>query len=321
MKPGHLMALTERPTGAAGHGRRLRGAWKGTGWSVGSLRSAGLRLSGCTCLSLMYGISIPQGFDVFTDHATELLRPAASQDDFTDTQWSLVLTAGQTSSPGASAALEQLCRTYWYPLFAYVRRSGRSPHDSQDLVQEFFTHFLEQKHMRLADPNRGRFRSFLLVSLKRFLINEWSKANRAKRGNGRPLVSLEDEGAEERFAAESATNQEPDAFYDRQWAAVLLERAMSALRAELGRAGKLELFDRMKVYVWGERNSLPYAAMAGQLGMSEGAVKVAVHRLRRRYGELLRDEIARTVSAPLEVEEELRYLLAVIRSGFATVGT
>jgi DNA-directed RNA polymerase specialized sigma24 family protein len=171
--------------------------------------------------------------------------------------------------------------------------------------------------LRLADRRRGRFRTFLLTSLKHFLVNEWKRANRAKRGAGVPVISLDEALAESRFAAEQSPDRPPEAQYDRAWAAMLLERALSALRAEFEQAGKRQLFERLKCFVWGENSTLSYLAMARQLAMSEGAVKVAVHRLRHRYGQLLRAEIAHTVSTPVEVDEELRYLLAVIRSGLS----
>ena len=239
---------------------------------------------------------------------------------FATTQWSVVLRAGDDSSPASQSALEQLCATYWYPLYAYVRRQGRSPQDAQDLTQEFFARLLEREYLRLADRNRGRFRTFLLTSLKHFLINEWKKTNREKRGDGQKVLSLDEEITESRFAAEPAVDQPPDALYDRGWAAILLDRALTALRTEFEQSGKLELFDRLKVFVWGEKNALSYAAMAAQLDMTEGAVKVAVHRLRQRYGELLRAEVAQTVPSPAEVNEELRYLVSVIRDGLVKSG-
>lgn len=234
---------------------------------------------------------------------------------FTTTHWSVVVAAGQSSSPGAAEALERLCASYWYPLYAYVRRSGYTADDAKDLTQEFFARLLERKYLRLADPNRGRFRSFLLTSLKHFLVNEWKRANRAKRGAGIAVVSWDEALAESRFAAEPATDQPAEAGYDRAWAAMLMERALLALRAEFEQVGKLELFERLKACVWGERNAMSYAAMGEQVAMTEGAVKVAVHRLRHRYGQLLRSEIAQTVSTPVEADEELRYLFSVVRNG------
>ena len=239
---------------------------------------------------------------------------------FATTQWSAVLAAGETSSPASHRALELLCATYWYPLYAYVRRQGRSVEDAQDLTQAFFARLLERKDFRMADRNRGRFRTFLLSSFKHFLINDWKKENREKRGSGQKVLSLDEELAESRFAVEPVLEQPPDALYDRGWAAILLDRALVALRAEFDQAGKLEFFERLKVFVWGDKNALSYAAMAEQLGMTEGAVKVAVYRLRQRYGELLRAEVAQTVTTPVEVEEELRYLVSVIRNGLAISG-
>jgi RNA polymerase sigma-70 factor (ECF subfamily) len=239
---------------------------------------------------------------------------------FVTTHWSVVLHAGQKDSPQAVEALEELCRAYWYPLYAYVRRQGHDASDAQDLTQEFFARMLEQNYLKLADRGRGRFRTFLLTSVKHFLINEWKKTNRKKRGSGREILSLDHEMAESRFAIEPAVDQPPDALYDRGWAGILLDRALAALRAEFEQSGKLELFERLKVFVWGEKNAMSYGAMAEQLNMTETAVKVAVHRLRQRYGELLRAEIAQTVATPVEVEEELRYLVSVIRSELANPG-
>ena len=158
--------------------------------------------------------------------------------EFATTHWSVIVLAGGVESEDADKALEQLCRSYRYPLYAYVRRMGHGPHDAQDLVQEFFARFLERKYLQHADRNRGRFRTFLLSSLKNFLINEWNKANREKRGGGQMVVSLDEEMAESRFASELATDQPPDALYDRGWAGILLERAMAALRKEFELSGK-----------------------------------------------------------------------------------
>jgi RNA polymerase sigma-70 factor (ECF subfamily) len=233
--------------------------------------------------------------------------------EFTSTHWSVILLAGGGASEQADAALEQLCRTYWYPLYAYVRREGRAAEEAQDLVQEFFSRLLEHNYLRLADRSRGRFRSFLLISLKHFLINEWARANREKRGGGQRVLSLDEEMAESRFSAEPAIAQPADTLYDRSWAATLLDRALAALGVEFEQAGKLAMFERFKVYVVGEKNAMTYAEMARELSMSEVAVRVAVHRLRQRYAELLRNEVAQTVSTLAEVNEELRYLVSVIR--------
>ncbi len=252
--------------------------------------------------------------------ASEETSVAPNAQLFATTHWSAILMAGGDSSPVARRALEQLCHAYWYPLYAYVRRQGHNVEDAQDLTQEFFARLLEHKYLRLADRNRGRFRTFLLTSLQHFLINDWKKTNRDRRGGGQIVLSLDEEMAESRLAAEPALEQPPDALYDRGWAAVLMDRALTALRTEFEQAGKADLFDRLKVFVWGEKNALSYAAMAQQLGMTEGAVKVAVHRLRQRYGDLLRAEVAQTVTTAVEVEEELRHLASVIRAGLAFPG-
>jgi RNA polymerase sigma-70 factor (ECF subfamily) len=239
--------------------------------------------------------------------------------DFTTTHWTVVRQAAG-DSPQARAALETLAHRYWYPLYAYVRRNGHSPHDSQDLTQAFFARLLERGYLELADRNQGRFRTFLLASLKNFLINEWKRENRQRRGGGEKVLSLDEETAEMRLASEAFVEQPPDSLYDRGWAATLLERAMTALREEFEQSGKLDLLERLKVFVWGDKSALSYAEMAVQLNMTEGAVKVSVHRLRQRYGELLRAEVAQTVSTPDEVKEELTYLLSVIRDGLAKSG-
>lgn len=239
---------------------------------------------------------------------------------FATTNWSVVVRAGETPSSESQAALQTLCRAYWYPLYAYVRRVGQSPYDAQDSVQEFFARFLEHRHVRLANPARGRFRTFLLTSFRNFLINEWKQAKRRKRGSGQPAISWDEAQAESRFAGEPATGQPPDSLYDRGWAAMLLDRALAALRAEFEQAGKLAHFDRLKGCILGEKQSPSYAELAFALGMTEGAVRVAVHRLSKRFGELLRAEVAQTVSTPAEVNEELRYLVAVIRENHGAIG-
>jgi RNA polymerase sigma factor, sigma-70 family len=239
--------------------------------------------------------------------------------DFTTTHWTVVRQAAG-DSPQAIAALETLARAYWYPLYAYVRRNGKSQHDAQDLTQAFFARLLERGYIQHADRNQGRFRTFLLSSLKNFLFNERERENREKRGGGQKVLSLDEETAETRLALEPFVEQPPDSLYDRGWAATLLERALTSLRAEFEQSGKLDLYERLKVFVWGDKSALSYAEMGVQLCMTEGAVKVSVHRLRQRYGELLRAEVAQTVSTPEEVNEELRYLVSVIRDGLAKSG-
>lgn len=236
--------------------------------------------------------------------------PAAAQ--FATTHWSVVLRAGQDSAGESQEALETLCRGYWYPLYAYVRRRGHGPHDAQDLTQEFFARFLELKYLQLADPNRGRFRTFLLTSLKHFLINEWKQANRQKRGGGQQVVSLDAEATETRFQSEPADERSPDKAFERRWAMVLLDRVLDRLQHEFATAARGHLFDELKSTLTGEDNESSYAAVGRRLGMTESNVKVAVHRLRRRYRELLREEIARTVEDPAAVDEEMRDLFAAL---------
>ena len=231
---------------------------------------------------------------------------------FATTQWSAVLTAGEDSSPEAHWALEQLCATYWYPLYAYVRRQGHSVEDAQDLTQEFFARLLEQKYLRLADRTRGRFRTFLLTSLKHFLINEWNKANREKRGGGRQIISLDAEKTETRFRSEPADNRSPDKAFARRWAMVVLDRVLDQLQVEQLSAGQGQLFDELKFSLTGLETGSSYAEIALRLGMAEGNLKVIVHRLRRRYRELLREEIARTVDGPKAIDEEIRELFAAL---------
>jgi len=245
---------------------------------------------------------------------------ARNNGHFATTQWTAVVAAGADSSPEARRALEQICANYWYPLYAHVRRNGHNPHDAQDLTQEFFARLIERNYLQHADPHQGRFRTFLLTSLKRFLVNDWKRAHRQKRGNGHKASSLDETQSESRFAAEPALTQPPDTLYDRGWAHTILDRAMTALRAEWVQAGKLALFDRLKVIAWGESSMLPYAVLGTELGMTEDALKTAVHRLRRRYRELVRAEVALTVSSPDEVDEELRYLLSVIRDARTNFG-
>jgi RNA polymerase sigma-70 factor (ECF subfamily) len=237
---------------------------------------------------------------------------SASPGVFATTHWSVVLAAGHSSVAGAQEALETLCRAYWYPLYVYVRRQGQSPHDAQDLTQEFFARLLEKKYLRLADPDRGKFRAFLLKSLKHFLVNEWEKARTRKRGGGQCVIPLDADIAEGRYAAEPAQALTLDQVYEKRWAVTLIEGVLARLRESYTAAGRLLVFETLKGFIWGEQATLAYATMAPQLGLTEGAVKVAVHRLRSRYREFLREEIAKTVATPGEVDEELQHLITVL---------
>jgi RNA polymerase sigma-70 factor (ECF subfamily) len=230
---------------------------------------------------------------------------------FASTHWSVVLAAAQSDPQRAAAALEQLCRTYWRPLYAFVRRHNHSPAEAEDLTQAFFARFLQENRVARADPNRGRFRSFLLVSLKNFLANESAKAHAAKRGGGQAIISLDGREAEEQALAEIAQGLPPDQAYEKRWATTLLDTVLARLRADYVAVGKTPVFEALKDHLWGER-SVTHAELGAQLGLSDGASRVAVHRLRARYRELLRLEVASTVEKPEEVEEELRYLISVV---------
>jgi RNA polymerase sigma factor (sigma-70 family) len=232
---------------------------------------------------------------------------------FATTHWSVVLAAGRADSPEAAQALGQLCQTYWYPLYAFVRRQGYTACDAEDLIQEFFARFLAKEYFGQADPKLGRLRSFLLACLKHFLSEQWRQAGRLKRGGGQTLVSWDSLTVEERYRSEPADPLTPEMVFDRRWALTLLEQTLTRLGEEQLAAGKGEVFAGLKDYLWGEGSLAGYAEVAARLGMTEGALKVAVHRLRQRYRELLREEVAHTVGVADEIDEELRYLVSVIR--------
>jgi len=231
---------------------------------------------------------------------------------FVTTRWSAVAAAGQDDSPRAHVALENLCQTYWYPLYAYVRRTGKSPEDAKDLTQAFFAVLLAHNSIAKVDRERGRFRSFLLAALKNFLVNEWEKSRALKRGGAMHFVPLQFDTAETRYAQPIAPGDTPDRAFDRQWALALLDAVLNRLRQEYSKAGKDHLFAGLKETLSGGRSDIPYRDMASRLGMSEGAVKVAAHRLRHRYRDLLREEIASTLADTGDVEAELRELFAAL---------
>lgn len=231
---------------------------------------------------------------------------------FATTHWSVVLAAGQDDSAPAQGALETLCCGYWYPIYVYVRRKGHGPDDAKDLTQEFFSQLIAKEHLRLADREKGKFRTFLLATLDYFLAREWSRAHRQKRGGQFMFISLDQETPEERYRLEPADNDTPEKKFLRQWAMTVLKQTMSALESECEASGKGALFREVKNLLSGERDGSAYAGIGQRLAMAEGTVRVAVHRLRQRYGELLRSEIAQTVGGPQEVEDEMRYLLRVL---------
>jgi RNA polymerase sigma-70 factor (ECF subfamily) len=231
---------------------------------------------------------------------------------FGTTHWSVVLAAGRSDTTRAREALGRLCQSYWYPLYAYVRRRGHPTHDAQDLTQEFFARFLERQSVAAADPERGRFRSFILTAMNHFLISEWNKARAQKRGGDRQIFSMELAVAEERFNQEPADNATPEKLFERQWALTLLNEVLNRLEDEYRGAGKNDVFLALKETLTGTRESQPYEGLAAKLGMNEGAIKVAVHRLRRRYRELIRAEIASTLDFSQDIDEEMRHLFSAL---------
>jgi RNA polymerase sigma-70 factor (ECF subfamily) len=231
---------------------------------------------------------------------------------FVTTHWSVVLQAGREFSPEAQDALESLCKSYRYPLYVHVRRLGWGPEDAEDLTQQFLARFIGRKYLQLADPGRGRFRSFLLTSLKNFLADEWDKLRAQKRGGGQAVISWDGVEPEERYRLEPAEGLTPDLIYEKRWAGVLLDGVLTQLGHDYDQAGRGTEFNRLKNFVWGDGDGGTYAEVAVHLNMQENAVKTAVHRLRKRFREQLRLEVGRTVSSPEEVDEELRHLRALL---------
>jgi RNA polymerase sigma-70 factor (ECF subfamily) len=228
------------------------------------------------------------------------------------THWSLVLAAVDADDVRGRKALARLCQVYWYPLYAFVRRQGHDPHDAQDLTQDFFTQLLEKDYLGDVDRSKGKFRSFLLTALKHFLSKEWARAKTLKRGGGRAFVPLDTLSAEDRYRREPEDNATPDRLFERRWALTLLDRVLTRLGEEYEAMGKQTLFAHLQGCLTGDRKSLPYAEIAATMGMTEGAVKVAVHRLRQHYRGVLRDEIAQTVVDPAEIDDEIRQLFSAL---------
>jgi RNA polymerase sigma-70 factor (ECF subfamily) len=233
---------------------------------------------------------------------------SARGDVFATTHWTVVLAAGKRGSPDSQHALEELCRTYWFPLYAYVRRRGHSREDAEDLTQTFFTRLLAKNFLKGVDGEKGKFRAFLLAALKHFLANEWDKAQRQKRGGGAAHLSLDWRTADTRFQVEAQNEPSPDKAFDREWALALLAKVIGRLQSECVADGKAKLFDALKIFLTAEKSERSYAAAAKVLGMDETAARVAAHRLRKRYRRLLRDEIANTLSDAALVDEEMRAL-------------
>jgi len=234
---------------------------------------------------------------------------AAPRDYFATTHWTAVLAAGRRKSPQADQALEGLCRTYWYPLYAYVRRQGHAHEDAEDLAQAFFARLLEKNYLEGLSSEKGKFRAFLLASLKHFLANEWDKSQRQKRGGGITPISLDWQDADTRYQIEPADRLSPDRLYDRAGAVTVLERVITRLANECATDGKTGLFNQLRPFLMADLEAIPYAQAAAALAMTESAVRVAVHRLRRRYRELLREEISQTLSDPAQAAEEIKTLL------------
>ena len=239
--------------------------------------------------------------------------PAGTRENaqFTTTHWNVVLAAGGPESPEARQALERLCQSYWYPLYAYLRRNGKSEADAKDLTQGFFSLLLQGNDLGQVQRVKGKFRSFLLASLNNFLCDVWDKVNAQKRGGGETILSLDDFTGEDRYHLEPADVMDPEKLYERRWAMTVLDQAWLRLQEEFTQAGNSVLFERLKDRVAGEKNDPTYAQIAAELQRAEGTIKSDVHRMRERFRELVREEVANTVSSPEEVNEELRHLFRV----------
>ena len=231
---------------------------------------------------------------------------------FNTTHWSVVLLAGKSRDPQSSMALEKLCRTYWSPLFAFARRKGWTEEDAKDLTQQFFARLLARNYLGAVAREKGKFRSFLLAALEHFLANEWRRAQAQKRGGQFRFISLDDTSVEDQYRLAPASLDSPEQFFEQQWAITLLEHAVAKLRDEFTASGKGTFFEQFKIFLTGEKQAFSYAELAARMNTTEAAVKMAVRRMRQRYGELLRLEIANTVASPAEIDEELQALFAAL---------
>ncbi|MDB6123703.1 MAG: hypothetical protein JWQ71_2696 [Pedosphaera sp.] len=236
--------------------------------------------------------------------------PVAGGGHFVTTHWSAVVRAGQVDAASAHVALDELCQTYWYPLYAFIRRQGRAPQDAEDLTQAFFARLLEKNFVAAADPEKGKFRTFLLAALKRFMANEWDRDHAQKRGGFQTVIAIDQAVVESRFNADLTHDLQPDVLFERQWAMMLLERVMSLLQEEYVATGRATLFEHLRSCLAKQEATQSYALIAVELKLTEAAVKTAVHRLRTRYREILRSEIGKTVASPDEIETELRHLFS-----------
>lgn len=244
--------------------------------------------------------------------ATESPSSSAPGGIFATTHWSVVLAAGREHTPQSDRALAALCQLYWHPLYTYVRRRGYSPHDAEDLTQEFFARILARNDVATVSRERGKFRSYLLAAINHFLSDEWDKARAQKRGGGRAVIHLDSAVAESFHAQEQADAMTPERYFDQRWAITVLEEVYRQLRQEYQRDGKAALFEALRFALMGERSAVPYACLARQMNLTEAAVKVAVHRLRKRYRQVLGELVAGTVASPDEVDEEMRHLLCAV---------
>jgi RNA polymerase sigma factor (sigma-70 family) len=250
--------------------------------------------------------------DLTSEHSSQ--SATAPGDVFATTHWTVVLAAGRQHTPQADVALEKLCRIYWFPLYAYVRRCGHSKEDAEDFTQAFFARFLVRNYLEGLSAERGRFRAFLLASLKHFLANEWDKSQRQKRGGHVPHLSLDWQTADTQFQITATAEPTPDKAFDREWAVALLAKVIERLRAECMAAGRGKHFAELKVFLTAGKGTLSHADAGKALGLEEAAVRVAVHRLRKRYRQLLRDEIAQTLAEPAQVDEEMQTLFGAFNS-------
>jgi RNA polymerase sigma-70 factor (ECF subfamily) len=237
------------------------------------------------------------------------LEPAAC---FATTHWSVVLTARDGHESQAHDALSRLCEVYWYPLYAYLRRRGFAPPDAEDLTQGFLAYLLSKDFLARVEPKYGKFRSFLLASLNHFVSDHLDKERRQKRGGGQTVLSLDGAGAERRYGLEPVEEMDPQKIFERRWALTLVEAVLYRMESEAALAGNRELFERLKPALVGDRSEGSYSQIGQSLGLSEGAVKVAAHRLRQRFREVFREQIAQTVSQPAEIEEEIQFLFQVL---------
>ncbi len=246
------------------------------------------------------------------NHPARDSRPPFAQPRFQTTRWSIILSARDKDSPASDDALATLCQVYWYPLYAFVRRRGHSAHDAQDRTQAFFERLLEKDYLRSVAPANGRFRAFLVVAMKHFLANERDKERTLKRGGGALHLPLDSELAESRYGEEASEPMPADQIFERRWALTLLDRAMARLRSDYEKSGRIEEFQCLKTHLAADRGEVDYPQIVSRLGLNEGAARVALHRLRKRFRRLFREEIAETVSDPAEVDDEVRHVVSVL---------